>query len=128
MEKADLGDGVVFVCVPGRADENASAGAWASSVSRVALRSRDFAVYSLSRRGDASRWKFGFCGETPSSVSAATPLSGLHDILNSRSPLPPFGINVRLGRQVSIDRRRSSWLRLYGERRREGGRTSGGRR
>lgn len=67
-------------------------------------------------------------GFKPSSVSAATPFLGLHDILNSRSPLPPFGINVRLGRQVSIDRRRSSWLRLYGERRREGGRTSGGRR
>lgn len=67
----------------------------------------------------------------PSSLGAMTILSRLHDILESRAPLPPFCINVRLERQVSIDRRRSSRLRLYGERRGEGGgggQVSGGRR
>lgn len=48
--------------------------------------------------------------------SAMTISSDLHDILKTCAPLPPFCINVRLERRVSIARRRSTWLRLYGER------------
>lgn len=95
-------------------------------VRQSAARAKDATVgdghsVSVVRAGEGERGRL-----EPSSLGAMTISSGLHDILKSRAPLPPFCINVRLERQASIDRRRSSRLRLYGERRGDGGEVGGG--